>query len=959
MVHLFERDCSVQLRNQKVLEIAPAPNVDPALRAQLHADAIKLAKASNYSCAGTVEFLVQPDSGEYFFIECNPRIQVEHTVTEQVTGIDLVESQFKIASGSSLADLGLSQETISTRGYSIQARVVATGTGTLTSYKEPSGAGIRVDGSGYVGYTPAPQFDPLLAKVICSHPAENLQSSIDRSIRALEEFHIDGVATNLAPLVAILQHPDFQGGDCRTSLLTDYPELMLTTEVGSKTSDLLAAQVGPAGPASSASQTSNEAVLPPLEVGAGEEAVECPVGGLVVELRVAVGDAVNVGDPVIVVSAMKTETLVESTVSGLCVSVQSLESGDKIGSGDMVAVIDTEALGSVWSSGADLPEAETWDYIMKDIALRHQMAIDRLNDPEDPGVARQKSRGKLTCRERIDLLLDDGSFREIGSAAGFAAVDDDGFLEDFIAASHVGGKGKIEGRDMVCCADDFTSRGGHADGAVGAKSMYMDRLATHLQIPMIRLLDGSSGGGSPPKVTDRSPAARLAAARGNAEPDAELDAAQAELAAAEQRVEQRIAELEEEMQEQRELEKLEKEDSGRVRAGGGWNGGMPMPGHQGGDFFASQLNTVPVVTMLLGSVVGIGAAKAMVTHFCVMVKDISQLFVAGPPVVKETMNYDITKEDLGDWKIHATNGSVDNLADSEEDAVWQTRRFLSYLPSNVYEKPPIYPSNPADPPFRKDEELNTLIPRKKTTTFDIRRGIELMADRDSFFEIGTHWGTDQVTGFVRFDGYPVGVVGSDSRHINGGALTADGCEKLIRFMDICDVFHIPLLNLCDNPGFAVGLEHEIKSTIRKGAEWMIAWSHIKVPVFTVLMRRSFGVGGNNYTSPQSNTGLSRVTWPSAEAGSLPAEGGVEAAYKAQLNEAEEQGGPEAREAFKQNIMDLINAQATPMRAVSNFGIEQMIYPAETRRYICEWIGLAYNKLGQATDLGPRPLMFRP
>ena len=198
---------------------------------------------------------------------------------------------------------------------------------------------------------------------------------------------------------------------------------MLTTEVGSKTSDLLAAQVGPAGPASSASQTSNEAVLPPLEVGAGEEAVECPVGGLVVELRVAVGDAVNVGDPVIVVSAMKTETLVESTVSGVCVSVQSLESGDKIGSGDMVAVIDTAAQGSgKWESVADLPESETWDYSMKDVALRHQMAIDRLNDPEDPGVARQKSRGKLTCRERIDLLLDDGSFREIGAAAGFAPV---------------------------------------------------------------------------------------------------------------------------------------------------------------------------------------------------------------------------------------------------------------------------------------------------------------------------------------------------------------------------------------------------------------------------------------------------------------------------------------------------------------------------------------------------------
>ena len=215
-----------------------------------------------------------------------------------------------------------------------------------------------------------------------------------------------------------------------------------------------------------------------------------------------------------------------------------------------------------------------------------------------PGVARQKSRGKLTCRERITLLLDEGSFHEIGSVAGFASLNEHGELLDFTASSHVGGKGMIEGRPMVCCADDFTSRGGHADGAVGAKSAYMDKLSVHLQIPMVRLMDGSSGGGSPPKVTDRSPNAKKE-------------------------------------------EEAEKES--RPRATGSDPSGMPMPQHQGGDGFAVQLATVPVVTMLLGSVVGIGAAKAMVTHFSVMVRGISQLFVAGPPVVKVTMNYDITK----------------------------------------------------------------------------------------------------------------------------------------------------------------------------------------------------------------------------------------------------------------------------------------------------------------------------
>ena len=285
VVHLFERDCSVQLRHQKVLEVAPAPGLDPTLRSQLQADAIKLAKASNYSCAGTVEFLVQPETGAYFFIECNPRIQVEHTVTEQVTGVDLVESQFRLAGGATLSELGLTQDAISCRGYSIQARVVASGTGTLRAYKEPSGAGIRVDGCGYVGFTPAPQFDPLLAKVICSHPSDDLEIVIERSIRALQEFYIDGVPTNLPPLCAILAHPDFKAGDCRTSLLSDYPALMLTTEMSSqRTADLLAKQAGSSSSAAGGGSaalaldvTGSEAVLPQLDVGVGEEAVECPV----------------------------------------------------------------------------------------------------------------------------------------------------------------------------------------------------------------------------------------------------------------------------------------------------------------------------------------------------------------------------------------------------------------------------------------------------------------------------------------------------------------------------------------------------------------------------------------------------------------------------------------------------------------------------------------------------------
>ena len=183
-----------------------------------------------------------------------------------------------------------------------------------------------------------------------------------------------------------------------------------------------------------------------------------------------------------------------------------------------------------------------------------------------------------------------------------------------------------------------------------------------------------------------------------------------------------------------------------------------------------------------------------------------------------------------------------------------------------------------------EDELFTLIPRKRTTTFDTRRAIELMADRGSFFEVGPLWGTDQIAGLARFNGHPMGVIASDSRHVNGGALTADGCDKLRRHLDLCDLFHLPILNLVDNPGFAVGLEHEIAGTIRKGGEWMVAFAQVNVPIFTVVMRRSFGVAGNNFATPKAQPSV-RVVWPAADVGGIPPEGGIEAAYKRQLAES--------------------------------------------------------------------------
>jgi acetyl/propionyl-CoA carboxylase alpha subunit len=631
LVHLYERDCSVQLRNQKVVEIAPAAGLDPALRSRIWDDALALARAAKYVNAGTVEFLVDPVLGERYFIECNPRIQVEHTVTEAVTGVDLVEAQFRIAAGAALADLGLADQAHvpPARGYAVQARVTATGAGTITGYREPAGPGVRVDACGYLGLAPPPQFDPMFAKVIGSSSSDGtLASAVARTARALDEFQIAGLPTNLAQLSAILARPEVQAGDARTTLLADHPELLTAKPAAPAPAMALLGEQqaalggGAARPALPASLLG----APSLEVRDGEAGVECPMAGAVVELAVAAGASVAAGDTLLVVSAMKMETAVTAPCAGVVSELAALEVGGNVAAGQVVATITPSTAAGGGSAARDYGE-NSWAPTLAEVKALQDIAHARFAPGStDPGVVRQRSRGKLTCRERIDLVLDPGSFREVGSIAGFASYDADGRIADFTPSNHIGGWGKIEGRVGVVCADDFTSRGGHADGSIGGKSNYLDRLSLELKCPSIRLLDGSSGGGSVAAMVPRQ---------------------------------------------QAEGESTAKESSGAITAGrprvaGG--GGSFLPGHLGSTMFAEQLATVPVVNLLLGSVVGIGAAKAVLGHFSVMVRDIAQLFVAGPPVVSHAMGYDITKEDLGDWRIHCRNGSVDNLAETEADA---------------------------------------------------------------------------------------------------------------------------------------------------------------------------------------------------------------------------------------------------------------------------------------------------
>ena len=511
------------------------------------------------------------------------------------------------------------------------------------------------------------------------------------------------------------------------------------------------------------------------------------------------------------------------------------------------------------------------DEIRRRIELAKQMG-------GEANVERQHVSGKLTVRERIERLLDPGSFHEMGALAGKPTYSN-GQLVAFIPSNYVMGTGRINGRRIVIGGDDFTVRGGAADARVGDKAGYAEKMAHELRLPIIRLVDGTGGGGS--------------------------------------------------------VKTLETSQRTYVPANPTW------------DVVVALLSEVPVVGACLGSVAGLGAVRVVTSHFSVMVRGTSQLFVAGPPVVERGVGEKVTKEELGGSHIHARgSGSVDNEVETEDEAFAQIRRFLSYLPQNVWQIPSR--ATPEDDPERREDALLSFIPRDRRRTYNIRELLNLIVDHQSFFEIGRFFGRPIVTGFARLDGYPIGVMASDPQQ-GGGGLDAQGSEKMTRFVDLCDTFHLPVVNFVDQPGFLIGTRAERDGTARYGARSMAAVYQATVPWVSIILRRVFGVAGAAHGNAQ---GLNlRFAWPSGDWGSLPIEGGVMAAYR---REIEASADPDAR---RREIEEMLNTLRSPFRTAEAFGIEEIIDPRETRPILCEWVATAYEKL--PSEIGPKRRGYRP
>ena len=514
----------------------------------------------------------------------------------------------------------------------------------------------------------------------------------------------------------------------------------------------------------------------------------------------------------------------------------------------------------------------TWQSEIEELRRRQALAHEHGGAER---VKRHKAEGKLTARERIDALLDPGSFREVGSIAGTASYDAEGNVESFMPAHLVFGHGTIDGRPVVVTSDDFTVRGGSAHGQLRDKHVRAEMMARDLRIPIVRLVDGTGGGGSVSSIE----------AEGHAK----------------------------------------------------------CPALYGFATVIENLSLVPCVGLALGSTAGWGAAKAATSHYSVMVKDTSQIFVAGPPVVNR-LGYSFDKNELGGSEIHDRNGTVDDEAESETEAFTRARRFLSYLPRSVYELPQRVQTT--DDAQRSVEWLLEAIPRDERQVYRMRDIVAAVVDDGSFFEIGRKWGRSVITGFARLDGWPVAVLASDPYYY-GGAWTADAARKIRRFVDLAQTFHLPAVHLVDVPGFMVGLEAEQRATIRYAGEAIASILSSTIPWCAVIVRKCYGIGGGAHANNARYA--FRYAWPSASWGSMPIAGGLEASYRSELASASD---PEAKLA---EIEARVRRYCSPFRTAEAFNFDEIIDPRDTRRLLCEFANVAAPSI----VTGPPSFGYRP
>ncbi len=892
--HLWERECSIQRQRQKLIEVAPAPALRPAVRARLLDAAARLAAAARYRSAGTFEFLVDAgddgDSAAVAFIEANARLQVEHTVTEEVTGIDLVRAQLDIAGGATLADLGLTQESVpKPRGMAVQVRVnmetmTADGTarpagGTLTAFEPPSGRGTRVEAFGYAGYRTSPRFDSLLAKVIVHAPSGKFADVAAKAYRALSEFKIVGVPTNIGFLQTLLGHADVKACRTHTRFVDERIGELLAGDAEVHPSRYFAPQAAAGAPRLAGARVDAADPLAVLNHGrtlgapsgrldavamvAGPEVMEvvgpdgtvplaAPMQGTIVSLSVAEGDVVRVGQQVLVMDAMKMEHVVKAATGGI-VRVLTVAMGDTVFEGHPLLFIEpSDAVGKA----VEEAQAIDLDEIRPDLAevLARQAKTRDENRPD--AVARRRKTNQRTTRENIADLCDPGSFVEYGSlvvAARRRTTSLQELVDTTQADSLIMGLGRVNGDQfphkdsrVAVVAYDYTVLAGTQGKKGHEKKDRMFKLAEQWRLPLVMLAEGGGGRGSD---TDSVSVGSL-----------QLDTFH------------RFARL---------------------------SGLVPLVGITSGRCFAGNavlLGCCDVVIATANSTIGMG----------------------GPAMIEGGGLGVYRPEEVGPMSVQVPNGVVDIAVEDEAEAVQVARQYLSYFQGPV-----------ANWRCADQRHLRHAVPLNRLRAYDMRALIETMADTGSMLEIRRGFGAGMITALIRIEGQPIGVVANNPAHL-AGAIDSPAADKGARFMQLCDAHDIPLLFLCDTPGNMVGPEHEKTALVRHCCRTYLVGANVTVPTFTVVIRKAYGLGALGMAGGSFHASVFAISWPTGEFGGMGLEGQVKLGRRKELAAIEDPA--ERMAAFERMVAEMYE-RGKALNTASLFELDDVIDPADTRKWI--------------------------
>ncbi len=850
---LGTRECSLQRRHQKLLEFAPAPDGDKQIAA-LTAAALRMARAAGYSGLGTWEFLVTAD--KFWFLEVNPRLQVEHTVTEAVTGLDLVQMQFHLAAGGTLAALNLAAA-VPAKGVALQLRINAErmdehgnvwpATGKISVFEPPSGPGIRVDHALAAGYAPSIAFDSLLAKLIVHAPARD--ALFRRAAEALGKFHIEGVATNIEMLAKVIAMDAVISGNIHTGFIeANAAALAAPVSAAPLPAAPLPAAPLPAAPLPAALEP------PPVQIEPVPErviALKAPMNGVLVSLGAAPGDLILPGHPAAVVEAMKMQVPL-SAASPARVQEVLAEIGAAVLQGQPVLLVEPVSLAPA-EVAALAPDPGTPRPDLAELMRRRHATTD---EARPAAMARRHALGKRSVRENLAALLDPGSFLEYG-ALGLAAQRRRRSVEELISLSPADGLicgiGKVSGHDIAVLAYDYTVLAG-TQGFIGHKKT--DRLLALALAHRLPVVLFAEGGGGRPGDTDAVGVAGL---------DLPTFA--------------RFARL---------------------------SGQVPVLGIAAGFCFAGNAALLGCCDTIIGT-------------------PDSSIGMAGPAMIEGGGLGVFRPEEVGPASVQSANGVIDVLVRDEAEAVMIAKTYLAYFTDKTSE------FVAAD-----QQALRAIVPEDRKRAYDMQTLITLLADTGTVLELRGGFAPGMITALIRIGGRPMGLIANNPMHL-GGAIDAAAADKAARFMQLCNAHGLPILSLCDTPGFMVGPEAERTAQVRHVCRMFVTGAALDVPVFCVVPRKGYGLGAMAMAGGGFHETVFTAAWPSGEFGGMGIEGAVRLGYKRELEAEPDQA---ARQALFETLTGNLYAEGKAINMASFLEIDTVIDPAETRDWITRGLSAA-------------------